>query len=168
MICSLQPRWPRAHGKRIKTKVMWWFLTETTLSIEETNTHGLQILVKQYQDCVGTAAGKSRCCPNENTLEKFNMHSTLQEIVVLLCEQRRAHCELISRSHWWTSHGRDCRGRAGWVSSLGLGVCPRVQLLLQAGPPARMGLPSGQELLKNVGMFMQHFLLREAFIQSED
>lgn len=58
--------------------------------------------------------------------------------------------------------------RAGWVSSLGLGVCPRVQLLLQAGPPARMGLPSGQELLKNVGTFMQHFLLREAFIQSED
>lgn len=65
--------------------------------MEETNTHGLQILVKQYQGCIGTKTGKSRCCPKKNMLETFNMHSTYQEIIVLSCELRRAHCKLISR-----------------------------------------------------------------------
>lgn len=76
----MTPSTSQAPGKRIKTKNTWWFLTEATLSMEGTNTHGLQICVKQYQGCSRTETGKSRCCPKQNLLEKFNMHNTYQEI----------------------------------------------------------------------------------------
>lgn len=144
MICSLQQRWPQAHpkhmGKGSKQKSTWWFLTETTLSMEGTNTHGLQICVKQYQRCSRAETGKSRCCPKQNLLENFNMHNTSQEIGALSCERGRAHCKLISSSHRWTERQRDRRGRiqsrsgtftrAGWVS-------PCVQLPLERGASYR-------------------------------
>lgn len=139
MICSLQQGWPQAHGKRIKTKSTWWFITETTLSMEGTNTHGLQIHVKQYQGCSRAETRKSRCCP------KLNMHNTYREIKELSCEQRRPHCELISSYHWWTKWQRDSRGRiqtrirtftwSSWVS-------PCIQPLLEPATKTRPGLRS--------------------------
>lgn len=140
MICSLQKGWPQAHGKRIKTKSTWWFITETTLSMEGTNTHGLQIHVKQYQGCSRAETRKSRCCPK---LEKLNTHNTYQEIKALSCEQRRAHCELISNYHQWTKWQRDSRGRIQTrnVRSLGLVELALVFSLLWRQEPATKTRP---------------------------
>lgn len=57
-----------------------------TLSMEGINTHGLQIHVKQYQGCSRAGTGKSRCCPKQDLLTKFNVHNTHQEIRALSCE----------------------------------------------------------------------------------
>lgn len=134
---KMTPSTSQAHGKRIKTKSTWWFLTEVTLSVAGTNTHGLQIHVKQYQGCSRAGTGKSRCCPKQDLLAKFNVHNTHQEIRALSWV-RRDHGKCISSKHQWTkwqSWGR-IQPRSprfiwpGWV-------CLYVQLLGKKGASYR-------------------------------
>lgn len=80
--------------------------------MEGTNTHGLQIRVKQYQGCSRAETGKSRCCPKQNLLERFNTHNTPRETGALSCEQGRTRCEPVSSWHGRTRGQGDPGGRA--------------------------------------------------------
>lgn len=138
-----------------------------TLSVEGTNTHGLQIHVKQYQGC--SRAGKSRCCPKWDLLAEFNVHSTHQEIRALSWV-RRAHGKFISSKHQWTKwQSQEAEFSTGALSSLGLVEFARVFSFLVRKEPAtetRPGLRSGAaEKRRNNSAALP---LRDAVIHSKE
>lgn len=140
-----------------------------TLSMEGTNTHGLQIHVKQYQGCSRAEAGKSRCCPKWDLLAEFNVHNTHQEIRALSWV-RGAHGKCISSKHQWTKwQSQEAEFSTGALRSLGLVEIARVFSFLVKKEPAtetRPGLRSGAtEKCRNNSAA---FLLRDAVIHSKE